>query len=134
MTLDHSTGDLSGEVVKGSFSGQRLDDMEEKLLDKLFDECGVDESSMQLLQSYLDRRFGPNWHENFRKSNSPWGSENHDMGPEEAYKVLGLAPNASEADIKETHRKLMASNHPDHGGSSYLATKINRARDVLLKK
>ena len=134
MTLDHSTGDLSGEVVKGSFSGQSLNDMEEKLLDKLFDECSADESSMQLLQSYLDRRFGTNWHENFRKSNSPWGSENHDMGPEEAYEVLGLAPNASDADIKEAHRKLMASNHPDHGGSSYLATKINRARDVLLKK
>lgn len=134
MTLDHSTGDLSGEVVKGSFSGQRLNDMEEKLFHKLFDECSGDESSMQLLQSYLDRRFGASWHENFRRSNSPWGSENHDMGPEEAYEVLGLAANASEADIKEAHRKLMASNHPDHGGSSYLATKINRARDVLLKK
>jgi curved DNA-binding protein CbpA len=46
--------------------------------------------------------------------------------------ILGLAPGADEVAIKAAHHRLMTQVHPDHGGSNYLATKINRARDVLL--
>ena len=50
----------------------------------------------------------------------------------EALKVLGLPDDASEDDIRAAHRKLIISNHPDKGGSDYLASKINEAKDVLL--
>ena len=51
------------------------------------------------------------------------------MSLEEAYAVLGLSAGADA--IKEAHRRLMVKLHPDHGGSDYLATQINRVNRIL---
>ncbi len=54
------------------------------------------------------------------------------MSREEAYAVLGLAPGASEFEIRSAHRRLMRAAHPDSGGSDWLASRVNQARDTLL--
>ncbi len=53
------------------------------------------------------------------------------MSKDEAYAVLGLKPGASREDVKAAHRQLMKDFHPDTGGTNYLASKINEAKDVL---
>jgi DnaJ family protein C protein 19 len=54
------------------------------------------------------------------------------MSRDEAYEVLGLKPGASADDVHAAHRRLMRMAHPDTGGSDWLASRINQARDVLL--
>ena len=51
----------------------------------------------------------------------------------EARALLGIKPDASVADIRAAHRCLIATVHPDKGGTEALAAKINAARDILLK-
>ncbi len=54
------------------------------------------------------------------------------MTRQEAYEVLGLRPGATIGQIKEAHLRLMRAAHPDHGGSDWVASRINQARDILL--
>lgn len=143
MRLDHDTGTLWGEVVAGRHNGKTLATMAPAELLDLLAECRAgDPPSAQVLEGYLDRH-----HEGWRVDDpagsgagEAGGQENAGatappsaaMTREEALKVLGLDDGAGPDDIKAAHRRLMAALHPDHGGSDYLAAKINQARDVLL--
>lgn len=55
------------------------------------------------------------------------------MTRREAALILGIRESASVDRVKEAYRKLLPLNHPDKGGSAYIATKINEAKDLLLK-
>ena len=139
MTLDHDTGSMTGTILRGRFSGMRVEELGSADLLALLRECRAeDEEGARLLEAYLDR-VHPDWRDELAGERASGGtggsgarSTSSDMTVDEAYAILGLSPGADAEAIREAHRRLMVKLHPDHGGSDYLATKINRARDVLL--
>jgi len=136
MTLDHDTGAMSGTVLEGRFAGMRLEELRPPDLLALLRECRAeDEDAARLLEAYLDR-VRSNWHDEMAGDDARTAPPPNapDVTVEEAYAILGLAPGADAAAIKAAHHRLMKQLHPDHGGTDYLASKINRARDVLLKR
>jgi hypothetical protein len=138
MRLDHATGEVEGRVKRGGFAGRELSAMGLGELAALLEEARrEDPRSVPLVEAYLDRR-DPGWRGGAADApgaeEPPPASSAVAMDERTALEVLGLAPGADEAEIKAAHRELMARLHPDHGGSSYLAAQINRARDYLLHR
>jgi hypothetical protein len=131
MQLDHDSGALQGEVLKGAFQGWRLADMDRQQLEQFLVYCrGEDANSLQLLDSYLHQRF-PGEAAFGGQQQTASGSVNT-MGRSEALAVLGLQDEATEEEIIAAHRKLIQKLHPDRGGNDYLAAQVNLAKDLLL--
>ncbi len=133
MTLDHDSGAMTGQVLAGRFAGRSLDDLDTAALVALLREA--DDESRSLLVPYLDRR-DAGWREHAQGDAAagraaPGGGK---MTEEEAYQILGLQRGASERDITHAHRALMKKFHPDQGGSTYLAARINEAKEKLLRQ
>jgi hypothetical protein len=131
MELYHSSGVMTGRVLSGRFSGRALADLSLADLLALRVECAGDASSLAVLESYIDRTQPGDWRAQAEAAEQPVRSDQA-MTRERAYEILGLAPGADDTAIREAHRRLMLKNHPDHGGSAYIAAEINRARDILL--
>lgn len=138
MSLDHDSGVLDGTVLQGRFAGRRLAELSLGELAELLTRLRVaDPDSAAVLEAYLDRA-RPDWAgsgagaaEEMREA--PPSAASAAMTREEAYRILGLPPGADEKAIRDAHRKLMMKLHPDQGGSTYLAIKINQAKDLLIK-
>lgn len=135
MTLDHDTGSLTGTVLEGKFKGRLLQELDGQQVLELLHECRVnDEQAARILETYLDRIYGPDWRGDGADGDAGArpGAGAGGMTRAEAYEILELRPGATPEQIKEAHRRLMIKMHPDRGGSTYLAAKINQAKDLLL--
>lgn len=145
MELDHDTGAMDGEILSGPFTGQRLSDLDLESLLQLLEACqAVPDQSAALLEAYLDHAH-PAWRggeEEAAEEASPGSGQRRTAPPphsggmtvEEARSVLGVGPDATPDEIRAAHRRLMKLSHPDHGGSDYLASKVNQAKEMLLGK
>ena len=134
MELDHDTGALEGIVLAGRFEGRELKTMSTDELVAMLEELSGDGESRQLIQTYLDAQF-PGWRESVYPDAEEGQGAGKSSGPmtrQEAYQVLGLEPGAGAAEIRKAHRRLMQRLHPDLGGTTFLAARINEAKDVLL--
>jgi len=134
MTLDHDSGTLSGVVLQGPFKDRRLADLTLEELIALWRDCRAhDAQGAALLETYLDRTQVADWRQQAGAASAseepqPAGA----MTRDQALAVLGLGPDADAAAIRDAHRRLMMANHPDRGGSTFIAAQINQAKDVLL--
>ena len=133
VSLDISTGNLDGEVLEGAFEGQFLSKMGLDDLLSLLKECSTDPRSAALLAAYLDRHHG-GWRTQTNSGGPRESTSEQGMSANEAREILGLEAGASEDEITQAHRRLIHKLHPDRGGSTYLAAKINQAKDCLLKR
>ncbi len=132
MQLDHDSGAMTGTVLRGRFKDRELAQLDLQQLLDLLRECATDEQSASLLQAYLDRERGPEWREQAGARPHAESSAPGDMTRSEAYEILGLAADADKEAIIAAHRRLMQKLHPDRGGSAWLATRINLAKDLLM--
>ncbi len=134
MELDHDSGEMEGLVLAGTHEGRTIGSMDLVDLLELRDELASDADSIRLLEAYLDSRFSVWRHDAHADAGDGLGEPpgSSAMTKQEAYQLLGLEPGASAAEIHKAHRRLMQRVHPDLGGSSFLAARINQAKDVLL--
>jgi hypothetical protein len=136
MELDHSSGVMRGRILAGPYDGASLDTLDVPTLVGLMD--GIDDDSRGLMMAYLDRR-EPRWRE-YAQRNAAGGRgrgatiPSGEMTEQEAYQILDLQPGANADQIGRAHRSLMKKLHPDQGGSTYLAGRVNQAKDVLLRR
>ncbi len=133
MVLFHDTGMMDGTVLEGRFKDAKLSQLELEQLFTLMSECSADGDSANLLQAYLDREHA-GWQDadgGSERSAPPPGD--NDMSEAQALDILGLPDDADYDAVIAAHRRMMQKMHPDRGGSTYLAAKINAAKELLVK-
>lgn len=119
VNVHNASGAITGVILSGPFAGSHLEHLSPEELQRLIAHCRQhDPDAIPLLQAFAQRQRNPGAGES--------------MTREEALAILGLEAGASADDIQQAHRRLIQRMHPDRGGSEYLASRINQARDVLL--
>lgn len=155
MFLDLESGQMRGSVLAGTYAGADLDSLGVDDLQLLYvDCCSATDQSQAVLEAYFERRPDCAGWQNWRSADngehgshagggdrsddeyrqSGKGNSNaSDMTIDEARKILGVGAHATREDINRAYKIQIKAVHPDHGGSDYLASKINAARSLLLR-
>ena len=132
-------GVRDGAILSGPFLGWKLSEMSRVECEAFHAQCRATDSEVLLaLEAYFDRRF-PGWRAAAQdNSNTGRGgrasARNGEMTEQEAYQTLGLRAGAVAEEIVRAHRTLMKKRHPDHGGTTDDAARLNQAKDRLLRR
>lgn len=130
---DRRNGRLSGRFIAGPYAGHSLDAFDVPQLVGMIP--NLDSGSAALLESYLDGRL-PGWRQHAQgdaAGRQRRAAASTKMTEQEAYQILGLQPGAGRDEIGRAHRALIKKLHPDQGGTTYLAARVNEAKDTLLR-
>jgi len=133
VTLDHDSGAMDGTVRRGPFEGFRLSALSiDQLTELLRSSRREDPDAAALIETYLTRHRGEEFAQAEKAGSRAAAAPSGPMTRSEALAVLGLEDGASHDAVIAAHRQLMKKLHPDRGGSTYLASKINQAKETLL--
>ena len=133
MVLFHESGKMDGEVLEGKYVGVKLSQLDLEQILELRKECSHDLDSRNLLEAFLDREY-IKWREKRDDSSETDDIISSAMNRAQAFEILGLPQEATRDQVIQAHRKLMQRLHPDRGGSTYLAAKINEAKSLILEE
>jgi hypothetical protein len=125
-----ATRSLDGSVTRGHFEGKMLSQLNPDELEQLLAEVSGDYQSKLAVNAFMMARKGKSYDQNTQTPPHVNGK----MSASQAYEILGLSPDVPDEQIKQAHKRLMQKLHPDRGGSSYLASQINAARDTLISR
>jgi hypothetical protein len=136
LTLDHRSGQVTGDIADGPFAGRRIESLRvDELVELLVYYRREDEASARLVEAYLDRT-SPTWRKRYTEDGRPkddsFSAAGGAMTKSDALRILGLTIGATPDDVRAAHRRKLQEHHPDRGGDPDMAARINQARDVLL--
>ena len=138
-TVDSLSGRIDGEITAGPHKGQKLSAMSlENIRTYYLNSVSQDPQALRLVEAFVLREYpdqiqSGEWQESqHHKGESGHNNSDTSMSVAEAREILGVGDTASKQEITYAHRKLMARLHPDKGGSTFLATRVNLAKDTLL--
>lgn len=124
LEIDVANKAVRGKVIKGLYEGQNFADLSAEQLAKLAEYYHDRDKKSHFFVRAAQKGF---------QDQTAQQPDLQDPDRKEALQILGLNDNPSEDDIITAHRRLINKLHPDRGGSDFLASRVNQARDVLLK-
>ncbi len=140
VTLDPLSGKIDGKIIAGAFSGQKLSSLSYENLQAYYEAAATaDPPALRLVEAFVQQEFpdqfsAGDWSASKKHQHQGPSANDSSMSVPEACEILGVAKDASKQEITYAHRKLMAKLHPDKGGSTFLATRVNLAKDTLLDR
>lgn len=125
VEIDLNNKSVTGVVTKGLHEGKQIQQLTPQELDELLEYYqSRDKKSVFFIKAVK---------KGFTAQNDPPPQTFIDPDRQEALQILGLSDNPSKEEIIKAHRKLINKLHPDRGGNDFLASRVNQARDTLLK-
>jgi hypothetical protein len=119
-----SQGRAQGRVRRGPCRGMQLDEMDREQCEAQNAYCRQhDYAAAAALEAYIRQRFYAQRRNQTRIDGT--------MSRAQAFSILGLTEGASEADIHAAYLAMIKKHHPDHGGSTAAAARVNQAKDLL---
>ncbi len=130
VEYDMARRSLDGSITRGQFEGRKLSQLSGSDLQALLEEVKDDFQSRAAVNAFIMARNGQRNQQNAPPPPSAGGK----MTASQAYEILDIQTDATDEEVKQAHKRLMQKLHPDRGGSSYLASQINAAKDTLLNR
>lgn len=125
LQISIRTKTITGKVIKGRLEGQRLEALSAQELSLLADDYQGNDTKSYYFIKMIQKGFSNHHAE-------PPANTFGDPSYDEALKILGLSGHPSREEVIAAHRRIINKVHPDRGGSDFLASRVNQARDVLL--